>query len=108
MIERGVVICELSPLDQALGVLPIAQLALALYIAHHSPVAHEGLGIVAISGALSFVLAGVFNPDTTMDALSKAVHLQRTTKTDYDVSAVYSNVVRALLAVQDEPLTLYP
>ena len=108
LIERGMVICELSPLDQALGVLPIAQLALALYFAHHSPIAHEGLDVVAISGALSFMLAGVFNPDTTLDALGKAVHMQRTTKTDYDVSAVYGNIVRALLVVQDETLTIYP
>jgi len=108
MIEKGTVLCELSPLDMALGVFPIAQLALALYFAHHCHAAHIGLDIVAISAALAFKPAGVFNPDTTMDNLEEAVHAQWTSKTDYDVSAVYVNVVRALSAVQDEGLAIYP
>ena len=42
-----------------------------------------------------------------MDNLEDAVHAQWTSKTDYDASAVYVNVVRALSAVQDEGLAIY-
>ena len=45
MIEKGTVVCELSPLDQALGVFPIAQLALALYFVHHCRAPHVGPNI---------------------------------------------------------------
>ena len=108
LILKGGVVCELSPLDQALGVFPIAQLALSLYFGHHCHAPHVGPDIVAISAALAFKPAGIFNPDTTMDDLEEAVHAQWTSKTDYDVSAVYVNVVRALSAVQDEGLAIYP
>ena len=43
-----------------------------------------------------------------MGDIEEAVHAQWTSKTDYDVSAVYVNIVRALSAVQDEGLAIYP
>ena len=38
MINRGLVVCDLTAADLALGVYPIGQLALAIYVSPHSRV----------------------------------------------------------------------
>ena len=107
-IERGRVICEISPLDHALGVFPVAQLALSLYLEHHSPSVRTGPDVVAISKAMTFTVGGQFDPNSAPEKLAVAIHELEHTNTEFEVSTVYLNVLNALGAAKSAAFTLFP
>ena len=106
-IRRKQVICRLTPLSIALGVLPIAQLALHLYVKYHAPSLRPGADLAAISAAISFMPAGVFNPVVALRPFRKALYETESAMIEYDVSASYANIVKALCRVQYEELDIY-
>ena len=101
-IIRGHVLCRLTPLSIALGVFPIAQLALHLYVKYHAPSLRPGADLAAISAAISFKPAGSFNPVAAMQPFRKALYETEAALADYDVHASYGNIVKALCKVELE------
>jgi hypothetical protein len=106
-IRRGHVTCRLTPLSIALGVFPIAQLALHLYIKYHSPSQRLGTDLSVLSEAISFAPSGVFNPQAALTAFRAAHYETVAAKCDFDVSTVYTNIVKALCKVQGKVLVVY-
>jgi hypothetical protein len=102
MIYDGKVICELTPLDLALGVFSLGNLALAIYVAAHTPAARVGPDIRATASALDCRPHGEFSPADSF--FTSAAHGLE--DISYDVTAVYVKVVQALGRASEEVLRI--
>ena len=105
---RWQILCELTPLDLALGVFPLGNLALAIYFAAHTPAARVGPDILATATALDFRPHGVFNPADSFFDFSRAWADARAADISYDVTNVYVKVVQALGRASEEVLRIRP
>jgi hypothetical protein len=106
MIDLEHVICDLAPLDIALGVYPLGQLALAIYTKHHSPSHMGGPDVEAAAMEVSFTHNGVFNPQLALKQWNNVYHEALIIRSDYNIAAVITHLTRAMNAVRTEQLRL--
>jgi hypothetical protein len=97
-IVGGEVEVEVSPLDLALGVLPLMQLALHLWFDRHSFRASAESPLVALARGLNFASAtGALQPERSLQEAFLPAWAQATSAVDeIPVAAVYHAIVQVL------------
>ena len=108
LIDLGHVYCDLSTLDMSLGVYPIGQLALAIYVQHHSPSHGGGPDVEGAAMAVTFTHDGVFNPQEALKQWNNVYHEALAIKHQYNVAVVVAHLTRAMNASRTEQLRLRP